>query len=329
MNFLAHIAIAEGLAGQTLLDPMAGAGSILYLTLSPWGCSVVANELEPAWADAAAATWAHLGQRGFDVPLGTATILCGDARTLPARLAAGADAIVTSPPYQDAVQARNRVDHPERTGRANLDGMIRIQGGYDAVLTSPPYGDALHKPGSAQLQRGIAENPRWGKTSMMLNSAYDALVTSPPYSDTIAWQRHGADGGLATMAGSDRWGKESQAVLETIRSGYGARNPAQIGNLAGARYARAMAEVYAACVPLLRPGGRCIVVLKNIVRKGREVDLIGQAQEQLEALGLRYVRTHWRVVRLGAFHAIRRKADPDALIVDREAALVMAKPEAA
>lgn len=286
LNFLAYLATAESLTEQTLLDPMAGSGSILYLTLAPWGCSVVANELEPAWADLLAATWAHLQGRGFDTPTGAATLLCGDARTLPARL--GVDAILTSPPYQDALSS------------------IRHQSGIERELT---HGT----PGKSAAGR------------QALRGGYGAILTSPPYADALSGTRHKVE----TYQGP-KDGPGSAASRHALRQGYvpAERNPAQIGNLAGARYAAAMAEVYGACVPLLRPGGRCIVVLKNVVRKGREVDLIGQAQGQLEALGLRYVRTHWRAVRLGAFHAIRRKQNPDALIVDREAALVMQKPGA-
>jgi hypothetical protein len=87
-----------------------------------------------------------------------------------------------------------------------------------------------------------------------------------------------------------------------------------------------MAEVYAACVPLVKPGGLIILVIKNVVENNTEVDLIGQAAGQLAALGCTEVTTHWRAVTPGAFHNIRRRHNPNALLITQEAALVYRTP---
>lgn len=245
LEFAAWLATRYIRPGTTVLDPMAGSGSALFLTLPPWGCHVVCNELEGPWVAAMAATWQYLGA-GWIRPTGTATLCRGDARAL----------------------------------------------------------------------RGAFLPPM------------DALFCSPPYGAALSHQRHGADyhpdrhaGGSATAL---RRGYD--APMDGSRPDRGQRNAAQIGNLRGARYAAAMGEVYAACVPLVTPGGPIILVIKNPVEHNAEVDLIGQARGQLEALGCTYQRTHWRRVPPAAWHNIRRAAHPDALIVQREAALVFTAP---
>ncbi len=64
------------------------------------------------------------------------------------------------------------------------------------------------------------------------------------------------------------------------------------------------------------------------MRKNKEVDLVGDAITMCEGLGMTHEATHWRRCKIGPFHNIRRKANPDALIIDREAAIVLRKQEA-
>lgn len=194
-------------------------------------------------------------------------------------------------------------------------------GGFDGLVTSPPWTHVVGGQGLEAIARG----------SHLVNwrGGFDGVVTSPPYGDALSHQRHGEDYHPERMDGSDRGGRDTSASMHAQRRGYAeapARNPAQIGNLAGARYWAAMQEVWAACVPLVRPGGRLVVVLKNIVRQNQEVDLIGGTRSQLENLGCRYVTTYYRAVAPGPFHRIRQKSRPDALIIDREGALVLEAP---
>lgn len=219
-------------------------------------------------------------------PRGTAQIVQGDARALQVGGYAG---LITSPPYTDALSPNRHADdyHPERQAGHN-----RGARGDDALRT---------------IRRG-----------------YDAVVTSPPYLNALTGQRHKTE----TYRFANDGPELSAASRHALRQGYapGERNPAQIGNLAGARYWAAMAAVWATCIPLVRPGGVLVVVLKNIVRGNAEVDLIGGTRAQLEALGCRYVTTHYRAVAPGPFHRIRAKSRPDALVIDREGALVMEVP---
>lgn len=296
LGFLADLLTEHTMPGETWLDPMAGSGSLLYGTQAPWAINVVLNELEAYWVAQQRTMWAHLRTASF-ITQGTASIRWGDARTLPARLA--------------------------RHGRY-LDG----------ICSSPPYGAALEQ--NSKIGKGLADylatNPRAGRSSLMHEGhhAYtvDGVLTSPPYRDALTHQRHQQD--YSQEPATAHWHSTDTAV--NLRKGYdapadgapvpGQRNAAQIGNLRGARYERAMQEVYSACVPLVKPGGLVILVIKNVVENNTEVDLIGQARGQLEALGCEEVITHWRAVVPGAFHNIRRKQNPDALMIKAEAALV-------
>jgi hypothetical protein len=313
LGFLAYLLTAHAPRGGRLLDPFAGSGGLLLATLPPWGCDVLLNELEPQWVAQCEAAWAHL-QASPAAPRGTAQIVQGDARALQAGGFAG---LITSPPYADQFGLPSNMGIEPRANRPQYHEARRngYRAGYDAVITSPSYADAMNGQGGSAVMR---------KINAGYQGAYDALLTSPPYSDALSHQRHGPD---YHPERTDRHGPENDSMTMQRRGYAGAaRNPAQIGNLAGARYWAAMAEVWAACVPLVRPGGVLVVVLKNIVRGNAEVDLIGGTRAQLEALGCRYVTTHYRAVAPGPFHRIRQKSRPDALVIDREGALVLEAP---
>lgn len=354
LGFLAWLLDRYAPRGGRLLDPFGGSGGLLLATLPPWGCDVLLNELERPWWEQACAAWAHM-QASPAQPRGHAAIWCGDSRHLGSSGLLPFAGLVTSPPYQDQFGIP-----PSFTKHGSIGEFIKAhhngyRPGYDAVVTSPPYADAVGHQHESTLTRHHAYTDF--ARAQAISQGYDAAITSPPYQNAVAWQRHPApDADVsaqanATRAGYDalltsppyedalnpvrhatngslereqahdqRGGAESRQAL---RAGYGERNPAQIGNARGARYWALMAEVWAACVPLVRPGGVLVVVLKNIVRANQEVDLIGGTRAQLEALGCRYVTTHYRAVAPGPFHRIRQKARPDALVIDREGALIM------
>ena len=83
----------------------------------------------------------------------------------------------------------------------------------------------------------------------------DLVVTSPPY---------GCDAGVidkpAWLAGRRLCPSESLNY---------SKDRANLGHARGDAYAEAMAEIYAACHAVLRPGGRLVVVTKNTRRRGR------------------------------------------------------------
>ena len=100
-----------------VVDPMCGIGTTLVEAIH-LGRHAIGVELEPRWAQLAAANIAHAGRHGA---AGTATVITGDARHLS-----------------------NLVD-PHLTERVAL------------VLTSPPYGRSVHGQVSARPGRGVAK----------------------------------------------------------------------------------------------------------------------------------------------------------------------------
>ena len=103
----------------------------------------------------------------------------------------------------------------------------------------------------------------------------DLIVTSPPYAcdagviDKRAW-----------LAGK-RLCPDDTLNYSTDR--------ANLGHARGAAYETAMAEIYAACHAVLRPGGHLVVVTKNTRRKGRTLDLAGLTVALATAAGFTYI----------------------------------------
>jgi modification methylase len=117
----------------------------------------------------------------------------------------------------------------------------------------------------------------------------DLIVTSPPYAcdagviDKRAW-----------LAGQ-RLCPDDTLNYSTDR--------ANLGHARGPAYETAMAEIYAACHAVLRPGGHLVVVTKNTRRKGRTLDLAGLTVALATAAGFTYLQ---HVI---ALHAAIRDGD--------------------
>jgi modification methylase len=122
-----------------------------------------------------------------------------------------------------------------------------------------------------------------------LSGTVDLIVTSPPYAcdagtiDREAWREGG-----------------SLCAPDTLN--YSA-DRANLGHARGTEYEVAMAEVYAACFEVLRPGGLLAVVTKNTRRKGRTLDLAGLTVSLAGAAGFSYLQ---HVI---ALHAAIRDGD--------------------
>jgi modification methylase len=125
----------------------------------------------------------------------------------------------------------------------------------------------------AEVRRGDARR----LTTLLSDVAgmVDLIVTSPPYAcdagviDKQAW-----------LAGG-RLCPPDTLNYSTDR--------ANLGHARGTAYAEAMADIYAACHEVLRPGGRLVVVTKNTRRKGRTQDLAGLTVTLATAAGFSYL----------------------------------------
>jgi modification methylase len=102
----------------------------------------------------------------------------------------------------------------------------------------------------------------------------DLILTSPPYAceiqmiDKPAWLAGGSLG--------DRSSRNYSA------------DRANLGHARGDTYRTAMADVYAACAAVLKPGGFLVVVTKNLRAGGELYDLAGDTIRLCRQAGLRY-----------------------------------------
>jgi SAM-dependent methyltransferase len=100
--------------GDLVADPMCGIGTTLVEAIH-LGRDGIGVEYEPRWASIGAANIAHARRSGA---AGTAQVIRGDARQLPALLPPGtagrAALVVTSPPYGPSVHGQVRAE--QRSG---------------------------------------------------------------------------------------------------------------------------------------------------------------------------------------------------------------------
>jgi modification methylase len=122
-----------------------------------------------------------------------------------------------------------------------------------------------------------------------LTGTVDLIVTSPPYA---------CDAGVIDKPAWLAGGRLCPA--DTLNY---STDRANLGHARGSAYETAMAEVYAACHAVLRPGGRLVVVTKNTRRKGRTLDLAGLTVKLATAAGFSYLQ---HVI---ALHAAIRDGD--------------------
>ena len=137
---------------------------------------------------------------------------------------------------------RRRAEVRHGDARRLAEVLGDLAGRVDLIVTSPPYA----------CDAGVLGD---------LAGRVDLIVTSPPYA---------CDAGVIDKPAWLAGGRLCPADTLNYSS-----DRANIGHARGPAYAEAMAEIFAACHAVLRPGGRLVVVTKNTRRKGRMLDLAG------------------------------------------------------
>ena len=177
--------------GDTILDPMAGSGTMmLACTL---GRDVVLVELEEKFCKMMTANWNEVKMRPqLGSQMGNCQIIQGDARDLwflmPCRYGSKiqdgkfspkwhnrVDKIVSSPPYSDMSMGGRlntkppREGHSDQSGRSPKTPSQEGAGGYvDKIVTSPPYAESSF--GGAYLQ----DKGKWIDTEKERNRKAEA-----------------------------------------------------------------------------------------------------------------------------------------------------------
>lgn len=178
----------------------------------------------------------------------------------------------------------------------------------------------------AEIRRGDAR--RLPALLGDLAGAVDLVVVSPPYA---------CDAGVIDKPA---W-LSGRSLCEAGSLNY-SRDPSNVGHARGETYLASMAEIYAACHAVLRPGGLLVTVTKNTRRAGRLFDLAGTTVTLARSAGFCYLQhviallagvRDGRLVPRPSFWQLtqtrraRARGEPAHLVV-HEDVCVFAKPEA-
>ena len=192
--------------GETILDPMAGSGTLMLAC--GLGRNVILLELEKKFCKICEANWEKVRQRpqlGFS--MGECLILQGDARNLSGILA---DKIITSPPY--AIPATS-----QQSSRNVIEDRIR-RGIAGAVIK-----DGKYMTGNGKREEKYSDNP--SNLGNLPYGSIDKVITSPPYSENPGTPSLGS-------VNKDDWGHEGTDIVKRrgLEKGY-SDNPSNLGNL--------------------------------------------------------------------------------------------------
>jgi modification methylase len=211
--------------GDLVADPMCGIGTTLVEAVHA-GRDGLGIEYEPRWAAVAAANVSHARRNGAT---GTAEVIRGDARQLPALLPPGtagrAALVITSPPYGSSIHGQVTAEQ-----RRGTSGGLRK---YDNHYGSDPAN--LASRGLDELLDGFTQILAGCRA--LLRPGGLAVITTRP------WREHGelVDLPAAVLAAAARAGlipaARCVALLAGLREGQLIARPSffQLHNLREAR----------------------------------------------------------------------------------------------
>lgn len=292
--------------GETILDPMAGSGTILVAC--SMGRNVITLELEDKFVQMQKDNWEIVKQRGCQMgySMGTAVILQGDARNLEGLLV---DKCIFSPPFADARSARIDTETVklkrgwEGKGGSRFfdarqgdspDNISNLPyGEIDKIVTSPPYAERHSYPdaererqavmklkagpnskiGGVRIHEHESDNPE--NLGNLPYGSIDAVISSPPYEGSISGESHTEEARskefekLRSMGYKINPNSADNKVRAAVYSG----SDNNIGNLKSDSYLSAMLLVYQNCFAVLKAQGLLILVTKNFIRNKAQVRL--------------------------------------------------------
>lgn len=203
----------------------------------------------PALARQAIATCSERGDLVVDP-------MCGIGATLVEAAHLGRRAVSVELDQRWVRLARENVAQAGRDGAAGTAKVIR--------------GDARKLPGLLARERGSSV----GKVARLPAGSVDLVLTSPPYACEVG------------EVDKEAWGRGCDLCPTRTRN-YGT-NRCNLGHARGEAYLTAMAEIYAACSAVLKPGGFLLVVRKDMRVRGALRDLAGDTIDLCQRVGLGY-----------------------------------------
>jgi len=315
--------------GDTILDPMAGSGTILMACAL--GRNVVCVELEDKFVEMQKANWQKIQALGpmMFCEMGEAVILQGDARNLDGLLA---DNILFSPPFSEQ-GAEQTAKYFPRKHRGTIQvkdyDKNNIQnlpyGKIPVVISSPPFQESkIRRKGQEKSRKDYkygsklkmqSEHP--DNISRLAENNYgdaDAILTSPPYE---------ADN--ANLKG--RSDKSAKSILSTTGMRAEKLNQENIGNLKSENYLEAMLQVYRQCHKVLKEKGLMILVVKNFIRDKKVIRLDLDTIKICEKAGFKLIerlkrkltsQSFWRIIYHNKYPDVEKIEFEDVLVFERE-----------
>jgi len=284
--------------GDTVLDPMAGTGS-LGVIASLHGRNAIQVELEPKFYEWMEKARENVEKHPTFTPKGKIVNILGDARKL-SELLNSVDAVITSPPYAntylgggDPEKRRERLIKAGHNPEDFLGGRVRNAvlkhyGEVNAIITSPPYASSLPNTGG-------------------------------PYGISLVYYSHPDNIGNLDNSEQDYGLLEKEKELNTLY--------AKLTRNGKPTYLSEMLKVYHEMYKVLKPNGLAIVVVKPYLRNKKIVDLpyysyllmerVGFMLEKLYKLKLRNM-SFWRI--------LYYKKYPDTPRIAHEYVIVCRKP---
>lgn len=321
-------------AGETILDPMAGSGTLMVCCSLGRHCILV--ELEEKFCKMMEGNWEKVKQRGAQMgyEMGTCQIIQGDARQLEGLLV---DKCIFSPPYAETEAIKRLPNTPTSSGgqtnyehQSNPNNISNLPyGEIDKCIFSPPFKEQMldtdwMNKNFPRKHRG-KHNPKEQDLDNIGNLPYgqiDTVVTSPPYEHQV----HESIGGIQAREDSGEAAKLGfKKPGQLMPEGY-TKSKENIGNLKSDSYLEAMGIVYRNCFSVLRDGGLMILVVKPFVRQGKVVHLEEDTKLLCEKAGFAFVEQHHRVLPSMSFwRVIYYRKYPMVERVDKEFILVFRK----
>jgi predicted RNA methylase len=302
--------------GDTILDPMAGTGS-MGVVAALRGRNAIQVELEGRFF-----SWMELAKKKVErtrtlTKKGAIQNIQGDARKLPELIAS---AVISSPPYGNTINegqegplvGSNEARYGRRNKKTTKSYTYTSDGKrVDAAITSPPY---VYLPPPLRAA--------WTRPMFQVLTANEKKNTS----SNLRREERLLLGGhrIESLMG----GKARVCATESgMRYSY---NPENIGNLKIETYWEAMQKVYGEIYRVLKDGGLAIIIIKPYIRNFKVIDLpwttwlilkgIGFSLEKVYKLRLK-ATSFWRIL-----YAMRH---PQVFRLSHEYVIVCRKLEAA
>jgi hypothetical protein len=257
-------------AGQVVGDPFGGIGTGGIVS-AYYGLHWVGVELEPRFVELAGKNFDLHRPRWENLPGCVAPrIVNGDSRRF-AGLVGEAAAVVTSPPYAEAI--KNEQNDSDVLSAKEARGEID-----QASFRSPgPYSQCRQK-------RSYGTTP--GQIGALKEGTLAGVVTSPPYEGTnVIDLPRGTEGNASGGIGTQfRMGNRPQGAAKGSAGGYG-ETDGQIGYTNGDTYWQAMHAVYGQMHLAMKPGAVAAIVVKDYVKAGKRVPLCDDTCTLLAHLG--------------------------------------------